>query len=63
MNFSDDLFGNSMDVSQQLKVMSERDLNHDYLLFADVTWGTPEYYSLAQLDGAAAKRAYVVFQR
>ncbi|HEY0635340.1 MAG TPA: hypothetical protein VGE00_08160, partial [Gammaproteobacteria bacterium] len=55
--------GNSLDVSQQLKVMSERNLNHDYLLFVDVIWGKPEYYSHAHPDGAAAKRAYVVFQR
>ncbi|MBI5891345.1 MAG: hypothetical protein HZB47_11820 [Nitrosomonadales bacterium] len=64
MSFSSDLFGNSLDLSQNLKTMSARDLYMDFVLFVNVVAGKPEYFvSEKPVSGAATVRAYVDFER
>lgn len=65
INFNNNLFGNSLDLSQHLKVMSSRDLYTDYFLFTQVAWGKPEYFSLntPSPSSSTPTRAYVGFER
>lgn len=64
LSFEGNLFANALDVSQQLKVMSARDLYRDFIVFTDVLWGKPEYFaSGTPTSGAAPVRAYVGFER
>lgn len=63
-SFTGDLFSNSLELSQHLKVMSQRDLFSDFLLFSSVVWGKPEYFTF-NTPGANSSptRAYVDFER
>jgi hypothetical protein len=64
MSFSGDLFNNSLVTSQNLKVMSSRNLFTDHLLFSSVTSGKPEYFSVdASAAGSSTVRAYVDLER
>ncbi len=64
LSFTDNLFGNSLDLSQYLKVMSARDLYTEYFLFNQIVLGKPEYYSLnTPTAGSSPVRAYVDFER
>jgi hypothetical protein len=64
VNFNGNLFSNSLELSQHLKVMSARDLFTDYILFTQIVFGKPEYFSLDTPNaGASAVRAYVGFER
>ena len=64
MNFNDNLFGNSLEVSQRLKVMSARDLYTDFHLFTQIVWGKPEYVSLGTPGTSSSPvRAYVDLER
>lgn len=64
INFNGNLFGNSLELSQRLKVMSARDLYTDYLLFTRVVFGKPEYFSHDTPSSSASPvRVYVDFER
>lgn len=64
MNFSGDLFGNSLATSQNLKVMSSRNLFTDHLLFTSVAAGQPEYFAVdTPAAGSPTVRAYVDLER
>lgn len=64
INFNNNLFDNSLKLSQNLKVMSSRDLYIDYLLFTQVAWGKPEYFaSDTPGTNSSPVRAYVGFER
>ncbi|MDO8262047.1 MAG: hypothetical protein Q7T21_02370 [Gallionella sp.] len=64
INFNGDLFGNSLELSQHLKVMSARDLYTDFYLFTQVVFGKPEYFSLdTPSTSSSPVRAYVDFER
>lgn len=64
VNFSGNLFGNSLELSQRLKSMSSRDLYTDYGVFTDVLFGKPEYFSVdAPNTSAPQTRAFVAFER
>jgi hypothetical protein len=64
LSFEGDLFANSLNVSQQLKVMAERDLYRNFILYSEVLWGKPEYFaSGTPAGGASPVRAYVGFER
>ncbi len=64
LTFNNDLFGNSLDLSQHLKVMSSRDIYTDYFLFTQIVWGKPEYFSLDTPSASSIPtRAYVGFER
>lgn len=64
LNFSGDLFGNSLNLSQHLKVLAPRDISTDFLLFAQILWGKPEYFSFDTPSSSALPvRAYVDFER
>jgi hypothetical protein len=64
VNFSGNLFGNALDLSQHLKVMASRDLYTNYFLFTQVVYGKPEYFATdTPIPGASPVRAYVDFDR
>lgn len=64
LNFNGNLFGNSLELSQRLKVMSARDLYTDYFLFTNVAFGKPEYFALdTPVTASLPLRAYVDFER
>ncbi len=64
LNFNGNLFGNALELSQHLKVMSSRNLYTDYLLFTQVVWGKPEHFSVnTPISSASPTRAYVDFER
>jgi hypothetical protein len=64
LSFTDNLFGNSLDLSQYLKVMGARDLYTEYFLFNQIVLGKPEYYSVnTPTAGSSPVRAYVDFER
>jgi hypothetical protein len=64
VSYSGNLFGNSLNLSQHLKIMSARDLYMDYQLFGQVLQGLPEYFaSDTASSGTSTVRAYVDFER
>lgn len=65
MNFSGNLFSNSLEVSQRVKVMASRDLYIDNILFNQIISGKPEYFSLDTPPSASSSpvRVYVDFER
>jgi hypothetical protein len=64
LSFTGNLFDNSLEVSQHLKVMGARDLYTDYFLFNQIVLRKPEYYSLnTPTAGSSPVRAYVDFER
>jgi hypothetical protein len=64
MSFNGNLFGNSLTLSQRLKVAAVRDLFVNYFLFTQVVTGKPEYFS-DDTPGAGTSplHAYVDFER
>lgn len=64
VNYSEDLFANSLAVSQELKIMAPRNLYFNYVLYDQIAYGTPEYFSVASpTSGVSPTRAYVGFER
>lgn len=64
LSLTGDLFGGGQLAAEELKVLSARNLYIDYILFEQVVYGQPEYYSVARpTAGAATVRAYVEFVR
>lgn len=64
IDFNGDLFGNSLDLSQHLKVMSSRSVLIDFGLFTVEAFGDPEYFALdAPAASSVPVRAYVGFER
>src|ERR1022692_4638266 len=64
INFSGNLFNNSLLLSQHLKVAAVRDLYINYFLFTQVVTGKPEYFSDdTPSTSSAAVRAYVDMER
>jgi hypothetical protein len=65
LNFSGNLFDNSLKLSDHLKVASVRDLYTDYFLFNKVLTGKPEYFSVDTPSASSSLpvRAYVDFER
>lgn len=64
MSFSNNLFSNSLDLSQRVRIMSSRYLYMDYVLFSNVVSGKPEYFASDSPDaGTTTARAYVDFER
>lgn len=64
LNFSGNLFGNSLVLSERLKVMASRDLYINYGLFTQVVSGKPEYFTVdTPTVGSSPVRAYVDFSR
>jgi hypothetical protein len=64
LNISGDLFGNSLALSQHVRVAAVRYLYTDYFLFAKTVYGKPEYYSVdTPGSGSSPVRAYVDFSR
>jgi len=64
MNFSGNLFSNSLILSQRLKVASSRNLFNDYILFTKIVTGKPEYFSIdTPVAGSSPVRAYVDLER
>jgi hypothetical protein len=64
MGYSSNLFSNSANLTQNLKVMGSRDLYFDYLLFTQIAYGKPEYFALEKpAAGMNPVRIYVDFER
>lgn len=64
LDFNGNLFSNSLELSQRLKVMSSRDLYTDYGVFTNVIFGKPEYFSVDTPNTSSSPtRAYVGFER
>lgn len=64
INFNGNLFSNSLDVSQHLKIMSRRDLLINYGVFTDIFPGKPEYFTFnTPSTSSTPVRAYVGFER
>ena len=64
MSISGNLFGNSLALSQHVKVATSRDLYTDYFLFNQIVYGKPEYFSFNTPDaGVLPVRAFVDFER
>lgn len=64
-SFNDNLFSNAQLLSNRVNILEERYLYTDYgLFFSDVTYGTPEYFTLDNADGLSLPtRSYVTFNR
>lgn len=64
ISFDNNLFSNSLALSQHLKVMSVRNLIVDYGIYSDVLLGKPEYFSFdTPTTSTLPVRAYVGFER
>jgi hypothetical protein len=64
MSFSGNLFSNSLQIEQRLRVMGSRDLYTNYLLFDQIVTGKPEYFSTdTPGTNATPPRAYVELER
>lgn len=64
INFNGNLFVNSLELSQNVKVMSQRDLMINYGVFTDVLYGKPEYFSFDKPGtNSTPVRAYIGFER
>jgi hypothetical protein len=64
LNFNNNLFGNTLTLSQHLKSMASRDLYFNYGLFDQVAYGKPEYFATdTPANGVSPVRAYVDFER
>ena len=64
LGYNDDLFNNSLELSEHLKVMSARDIFLDFGLFTNIIYGKPEYYAVnTPGTGSSPTRAYVGFER
>ncbi len=63
-SFSNNVFANAQDLSQNLVTMRARDLFVDYFLFSQITYGKPEYYMVGTPGLVASSvRAYVDLER
>lgn len=63
-NYTEELFANSLAVSQDLKIMASRSLYTNYVLYDEIAYGKPEYFSAESPDsGVSPTRSYVAFER
>lgn len=63
-NYTEDLFANSLAVSQDLKIMAARNLYLNYVLYDQIAYGKTEYFSVeSPTSNISPTRAYVAFER
>lgn len=64
MGYNSNLFSSSTDLTQNLRVMGSRDLYFDYLVFTQIAYGKPEYFTIEKpAAGTNPLRVYVDFER
>ena len=64
LDFSGNLFSNSLELSQHVKAMSSRDTSVDYGIFTGVSYGTVEYFAVETPSASSSPTlAYIDFKR